>query len=1168
MADYIALHVHSQMSLLDGMIRFDQLLKTAKTFNMDACAITDHGNMFGAMEYYFMAKDAGIKPILGCEAYVAPRTRFDKKTKEDNAYHVILLAMDNEGYGNLIKLVSLANIEGFYYVPRIDRELMRQYNKGIICLTACLKGEIPWLLLQKKDDEALKMAEEYYEIFGERLFFEIQENGLEEQKGINEGLARLSKHFNVPLVATNDCHYLKKEEARAHELLLCIQTGKTMNDQNRLAFGSEEFYFKSPDEMARSFSAYPEAVTNTKLIAEMCNVSFQKGNYHFPNFKVPEGQTTEQHFEDLCRQGYTRKMDNIRRSYRTFSEDLAKKYQERLEYELGVIKQTGFAGYFLIVTDFIHYARSNDIPVGPGRGSAAGSLVSYCLDITNIDPIKYDLLFERFLNPERISMPDIDVDFCYDGRERVIDYVAEKYGKENVAQIITFGKMKSRAVVRDVGRVLSMPYAEVDRIAKLIPAGAGSDDEIIKDVIKNDTVMKESYGNDPKIKELLDYATTLEGLTRHASTHAAGVVISNKPLLEYLPLYRGKGGEILTQFTMKSVEDIGLIKFDFLGLKTLTVMDNAIKTLRRQGIELDINSIAVDDPNVFRFLMSGKTSGVFQLESSGMMNLIRKLQPTQLEELTALVALYRPGPLNSGMADEYVKRKNDLSLVSYDTPVLEEILKETYGVMVYQEQIMKSAVALAGFTLKDADGLRKAISKKVREQMVKYRSQFIEGCLRNGVDEKLASSIYDAIEKFGEYGFNKSHSAAYAYVAYQTAYLKTYHYVPFMAALITNDVNDTDKVIRYMNECRESGVKVLPPDINGSESAFTVVDDQTIRFGLSGIKGVGAAAVENIVEIRKEHGGFKSFDDFMNATDTRKVNKKVTECLVKAGCFDGLGTPRGQLMRLIEEDWGKLQKKQAKGVKNGALFENMDLFVEPKKDVPEVAVEVPQEQLSKWEKEAFGFYFSEHPLNAYKQFIPRLTPYTTENVKEVKPGEQVLLAGVVNTFKALVTKKGDRMVSITLEDTEGMIDVIVFPDVFALTGPLLQADKPIAVTGWVERAEDGETTKMRAGAVDLLDDRIGDMRRTVVISIDIGLFAKAKLRTLKDVLYSMKGEAALTLVFCSDERKVMQSCEGWGIDTSRLELIERHFKDMGVTATVLNGKAIEQEPLQVTGTGK
>jgi DNA polymerase-3 subunit alpha len=1133
------------MSLLDGMIRFDQLLNTAKAFGMDACAVTDHGNMFGAMEYYFMAKNAGVKPILGCEAYVAPRSRFDKKGKDDNAYHVILLAMDNEGYGNLIKLVSLANLEGFYYVPRIDRDLMRQHNKGIVCLTACLKGEVPWLLLQKKDDEALKMAEEYYEIFGDRLFFEIQENGLEEQRMINEGLARLSRHFNVPLVATNDCHYLRKEEARAHELLLCIQTGKTMNDANRLAFGSDEFYFKSPEEMCSSFSAYPEAVSNTKLIAEMCNVSFEKGNYHFPNFKVPEGQTTEQHFEDLCRQGYARKFEHIGRSYKTFTKDIEKKYHDRLEYELSVIKQTGFAGYFLIVTDFIRYAKSNDIPVGPGRGSAAGSLVSYCLDITNIDPIKYDLLFERFLNPERISMPDIDVDFCYYGREKVIQYVGDKYGKENVAQIITFGKMKSRAVVRDVGRVLSMPYADVDRIAKLIPAGAGSDDDIIKEVIKKDKGMKESYENDPKMKELLDYAMTLEGLTRHASTHAAGIVISNKPLLEYLPLYRGKEGEVLTQFTMKSVEDIGLIKFDLLGLKTLTVMDDAVKVLKRQGIDLDINSISVDDPSVFDFLTSGKTSGVFQLESSGMMNLIRKLQPTQLEELTALVALYRPGPLNSGMADEYVRRKNDPSLISYDTPDLEGILKETYGVMVYQEQVMKTAVVLAGFSMKDADGLRKAISKKIKEQMVKYRTQFIEGCVKNKVDQELASSIYDAIEKFGEYGFNKSHSAAYAYVAYQTAYLKTYHYVPFIAALITSDVNDTDKIIRYLNECRSSGVKLLPPDINESESAFTVVDDGTIRFGLSGIKGVGAAAIENILEIRREHGAFTSFHDFMDSTDSRKVNKKVTECLVKSGCFDGFGIPRGDLMHLITEDWGKLHKK-GKGATNGSLFGNIEL--EPKKDIPAAAVS--QEQLSKWEKEAFGFYFSEHPLNPYREFIPRLTAYTTENIKEIKQGDQVLLAGVVNTSKVLVTRRGQRMIYLGLEDTEGIIEIVVFPDVFAAAAALLESDRPITVTGCIERSEDGEITKVRAELIELLEDKIGDMRRNVVISIDIGLFSKAKLRTLKDVLNSMRGQAAVTLEFRNNERKMIRDLEGWGVDTSRLELIDRHFKDMGVKAHI------------------
>ncbi|MEI6153113.1 MAG: DNA polymerase III subunit alpha, partial [Deltaproteobacteria bacterium] len=666
MKEFVHLHLHTQFSLLDGAIRFDQLFNLASSYKMNACAITDHGNMFGVADFYFAAKEFGMKPILGCEAYIAPKSRFDKKGIRgvDNAYHVILLSMNNQGYKNLIKLMSLAQLEGFYYVPRIDKELLKTYNEGLICLTACIKGEIPNSILKDDEKKTKDTIEEYYSMFGDRLFFELQDNGLVEQKKINEGLISLSKHYGIPIVATNDCHYLRKEEAKAHELLLCIQTGKTINDQNRLRFTTEEFYFKSPDEFERAFSQYPEALSNTVKVAEMCNVSISEGTYHFPEFTQPNNLTLNDYFEELCVDGFNKRTDTIKASYPGFSGDLPEKYSERLHYEIDVIKSSRFAGYFLIVADFINYAKTHGIPVGPGRGSAAGSLIAYCLGITDIDPIKYDLIFERFLNPERISMPDIDIDFCKDGRDDVIRYVTEKYGKDNVAQIITFGTMKSKAAVRDVGRALGMPYAEVDKIAKLIPdANTG-----IKSSIEEEPQLKELYLNDDKIKELLDNAIVLEGLARHASTHAAGIVISNKHLTEHLPLYKGQKGETVTQYPMKTIEKIGLIKIDFLGLETLTLIDNVLKMLKSEGINVDITKIPLDDTKTYELLSSGDTSGVFQLESRGMRDLLTKLKPSKFEDIMPLIALYRPGPLKSGMVEDFIKRKDNPSLVKYETP--------------------------------------------------------------------------------------------------------------------------------------------------------------------------------------------------------------------------------------------------------------------------------------------------------------------------------------------------------------------------------------------------------------------------------------------------------------------------------------------------------------------
>ncbi len=1141
MKEFVHLHLHTQYSLLDGAIRFDRLFNQARAYNMKACAITDHGNMFGVADFFFAAKPFGIKPILGCEAYIAPRSRFDKKGRgEDNAYHIILLSLNDIGYKNLIKMVSSAQLEGFYYVPRIDKELLRTYHEGLICLTACIKGEIPNAILKSDEKHVRETVEEYYSIFGDRLFFELQDNGLQEQRIVNEKLIELSRHYRIPYVATNDCHYLKKEEAKAHELLLCIQTGKTMNDKDRLSFSSEEFYFKSCEDMASAFSNYPEALENTLKIAEMCNVNIDSGTYHFPEFKPPKGLELNEYLEELCNNGLAYRMPKIMASYPSFSDELEDKYKKRLDYELGVIKRTGFSGYFLIVSDFINYAKSNGIPVGPGRGSAAGSLVAYCLGITDIDPIKYDLIFERFLNPERISMPDIDVDFCKDKREEVIKYVTEKYGKDNVAQIITFGTMQSKAAVRDVGRALGMPYAEVDKIAKLIPAATPATNLGIKRAIEDEPQLKDLYEKDGRIKELLDNAIVLEGLARHASTHAAGIVISNKLLTEHLPLYRGQKGETVTQFTMKTIEKIGLIKIDFLGLETLTLIANVIKLLRNEGIELDIDKIPLDDAKTYNLLSSGDTSGVFQLESRGMRDLLTKLKPSKFEDIMPLIALYRPGPLKSGMVDEFIKRKNNPSFVKYETPALEEILQDTYGVIIYQEQIMKIASVLSGFPLKDADALRKAMSKKIPEELEKYKEQFIKGAEANKVPANVASKIYDVIQRFGEYGFNKSHSTAYGLIAYQTAFLKSHYPIHYFTAMLTNEINDTDKIIKYVTECRESGIEVLPPDVNESDKPFTI-ESGKIRFGLSGIKGVGDAAIDQILSERQKTGRFDSFVQFLTAVDSRRANKKVLESLAKAGCFDGMGVKRSQVLDILKDKLDRFQKKDGK---NG--YQQMDMFGEGfartvSLDIPDME-ELSREELLRAEKEAFGFYFSQHPLKSYEHLIREITRYDTQKIKETDVTEDVDIVGIVNGYREVVTKRGDKMAYISLEDTMGIIETIIFPDLLAKHSVDLKSEKPLVVTGTVEKTEEGNA-KIRAKNITLLENVTREMGKVVKIRVDCSIFPKDDLKKLRDLLVGLRGKARVSLELQLNGDRKQLNVEGLRIDHSRADVLRKHFAE-------------------------
>jgi DNA polymerase-3 subunit alpha len=1139
MVEFVHLHLHTQFSLLDGAIRFDQLFNLADSYNMKACAITDHGNMFGVADFYFAAKEFGIKPILGCEAYIAPKSRFDKKgvRGEDNAYHVILLSMNNQGYKNLIKLISFAQLEGFYYVPRIDKELLRTYNEGLICLTACIKGEIPNSILKGDENKTTAITDEYYSIFGDRLFFELQDNGLIEQKKINEGLVKLSKHYGIPIVATNDCHYLRKEEAKAHELLLCIQTGKTINDQNRLSFKTEEFYFKSPDEFERAFSQYPEALSNTVKIAEMCNVEMSVGTYHFPKFTPPNDLELNDYFEQLCSEGFNNRLNAIKAAYTDFSADLLEKYKIRLRYELDVIKTAKFPGYFLIVADFINYAKTHGVPVGPGRGSAAGSLVAYCLNITDIDPIKYDLIFERFLNPERVSMPDIDVDFCKDGREDVIRYVTEKYGKDNVAQIITFGTMKSKAAVRDVGRALGIPYAEVDKIAKLIPdINTG-----IKNSIDEEPRLKELHLNDEKIRELLDNAIVLEGLARHASTHAAGIVISNKHLTEHLPLYKGQKGETVTQYAMKTIEKIGLIKIDFLGLETLTLMDRVHKLLKSEGIDTDIANIPLDDTKTYELLSSGDTSGVFQLESRGMRDLLTKLKPSKFEDIMPLIALYRPGPLKSGMVDDFIKRKNNPSLVKYETPMLEGILHDTYGVIIYQEQIMKIASTLAKFSLKDADALRKAMSKKTPEVLEKYKAQFINGAVANGVAPNIAEKIYNVILRFGEYGFNKSHSTAYGLIAYQTAYLKAHYYTHYITAMLTGEVNNTDKLIKYVTECRESGVEILPPDINESDKPFTIVGERKIRYGLSGIKNVGDAAIDHILSVRKELEGFNSIAQFLSAVDSRKSNKKVLESLAKAGCFDAMDLKRSQALQVILEKADKPQKKDGKNGYNqmdmfGDQFAANDTIVVPDME------ELTHDEILKGEKEAFGFYFSQHPLKPFERAIQQITIYDSQRIKESDIAEDIDFVGIVNGYRELTTKKGDRMAYVTLEDTKGIIEAIVFPEQLAKNITILKSDKPIVVNGSVEKLEDG-TAKIRIKNISLLEDLIHEMDKMVKFKVNCEIFKKDDIKKLKDFLFGIKGKSKVSIEFKFNGDKRLLHIPELRIDHSRLNILIKHFPD-------------------------
>jgi len=1103
--EFVHLHVHSEYSLLDGAIKVKQLIEQTKAFGMPAVALTDHGTLFGGIEFYQLATAAGIKPILGSEVYLAPHSRFGREAgKDSNAYHQLLLAENEEGYRNLCHLLSAAQFEGFYYKPRIDLEILRQHSAGLIATSTCLNGIVPRTILNKGIPAAKDLVLVFAQIFPERYYLEVQENGIPEQTTVNQALLQIHHETGLPLVATNDAHYLSRADAESHDILLCIQTGKTISDADRMRMSSDEFYLKSADEMAERLSLYPQATENTLVIAERCNLKFNFSKYYFPNYQPTAGQTLEQELTRLAETGLAERLSH-RGGDRARVESV---YHERLTRELDILIKMGFAGYFLIVADFIAYAREKQIPVGPGRGSGAGSLVAYALKITNIDPICYGLLFERFLNPERVSMPDFDVDFCQDRRDEVIRYVTKKYSGETaafaeqcVSQIITFGKMNAKAAIRDVGRAMNLAYGEVDRIAKLVPNQLSI---TLDEAIEAEPKLQDLINQDERIAKLIQTARALEGLNRHASIHAAGVVIGDRPLVDHMPLYQGRDGEVVSQYDMKSIEKIGLIKFDFLGLKTLTVIDNTLKIIKRtKGIALDIDAIPMDDLPTYELLSAGDTVGIFQLESAGMRELVVKMRPERFEDLIALVALYRPGPLGSGMVDDFIRRKHGEIKITYDLGLLEPILKETYGIIVYQEQVMQIASTMANYALGEADLLRRAMGKKKPEEMAAQKKRFIDGANQNGIAPKLAERIFDLVDKFAGYGFNKSHSAAYAYIAYQTAYLKAHHGVEFLASLLTHDMNNTDKIFVFIHDCLYRAIRVLPPDINESLRGFTVVGD-AIRFGLAAIKNVGEGAIESITQIRLASGQFHSIQNFLERVDSRRVNKRVVEALIKSGCFDSMDPNRASLEANLDtlfEAAHRQKKEQESGQQS--LFGEFPGSDGQAPDANLVQVE-PWSERKKlgYEKEAIGFYISGHPLREHLHYLQQFQLDLTKAVRELQEGRKIRLCGIVSAIREKITKKGDRMAFVTIEDMSGMIDMVVFADLYSQTHALLQSSEPLLIIGTAEVGD--ESVKILANEIAPIQV-LDQIAKELHLHLPIETVNEEKLERLKTVLAQHQG---------------------------------------------------------------
>ncbi len=1102
------LHLHTEYSLLNGATRINDAIKKAKEYEMPALAITDYGNIFGAVEFFKAAQSQDIKPILGCELYLPSYD--DHKVKkfvrgQDNYWNIVLLVQNQAGYHNLAKLITISYLEGFYYKPRIDLSLLKEHNQGLIALSSGFNSEINHHLFGQHQEEALKTAKKYASLFPDRFYIELQDNGLPEQIDTNKELISIAKELGLPLVATNNIHYIDQTDAEAFETLRAIQLSPFACSQYDYSkFRTDGYSFKSTLEMEESFSHCPEAIRNTMDIAEKCNFNFVYDEYHLPRYQTPSNITLEKYLADLTHKGLEERWEQIKKVSKASDENLTQ-YKDRLNHELKVINEMGFAGYFLIVADFINWAKRKGIPVGPGRGSGAGSLVAYSLRITDIDPLPYHLLFERFLNPERISMPDFDIDFCQDGRPDVINYVTEKYG--NVSQIITFGKMKARAVVRDVGRVMDLEYDYVDKIAKLIPTTLGI---TLTQALATEPDLKKRYEEDETDRRLIDISLKLEGLNRHASVHAAGVIITDKALWEHVPLYKGSSDDVVVQFDMKSSEKIGLIKFDFLGLRTLTVINKAIQNIKKStNKDIDITTIPLNDKAVFKLLSHGDGCGIFQLESAGMRDLMERLQPSGFEDIIALVALYRPGPLGSGMVDDFIERKKGKKDIRYMHSKLKDILKDTYGVIVYQEQVMQIASLLANYTLGEADILRRAMGKKNIEEMAAQKKRFLSGAKENGLKDKKAEEIFDLMANFAEYGFNKSHSAAYALISYQTSWLKAHFRTEFMAAILSTEMEDTDKILIFIDDSKKAGIQLLAPDINKSEREFTVADNNLIRYGLGALKGVGESAIESIEEARAEGGPFQSLYDFCSRVDLRRVTKKVVEVLIKSGAFDQFNYPRQGLFTVIEKIVNAALKKQRdEAIGQSDLFSSLD-------SAEKMPVGLELNATSDWtqkeklafEKEVFGFYFSGHPLEMYEDNLHKLTTHNSLQISQLPPNIEVTLGGVITTMRTIITKAGDKMAFLQFDDLLGNVEVIIFPRTYKKVQEVLTSDQPLIISGRVDRTD--TSGKIIGESVVLLSDKLEQTTRSVHLHLSAKQLTNENVKKAMGILNEHQGQSRI-----------------------------------------------------------
>ena len=1115
--EFVHLHLHTEFSLLDGACRIGELLDQVQRFEMPAVAVTEHGNLFSAITFHDEARRRGIKPIIGCEVYVANGSRLTKSgVPGETANHLVLLASNQQGYHNLIKLVSAGYTEGFYYKPRIDKELLATHADGLIGLSSCLKGEVATNLRFERAKKATAAAASFRDILGDGNFFlEMQYQGIDDQRVVNTGLTPIARDLGLPLVCTNDVHYLKQSDHHPHDVLLCIGTGKNVQDEHRLKYHGDQFFLKTGDEMAAVFGDHPEAMANTLLIAERCDLDLSSSEHHLPNFDVPPPYTVDEYFEHVVREGFTDRLPRIRAlGERGGPEHSIEAYEARLTYEIDVIKRMRYPGYFLIVWDFIRYAREKGIPVGPGRGSAAGSLVAYCLRITDVDPLEFGLIFERFLNPERVSLPDIDIDFCERRRGEVIEYVTRKYGRENVAQIITFGTMKARAVVRDVGRTLAMSYADVDRVAKQIPPAL---DMTLDKALAENPALKEMWQQDERVKELITVAQRLEGITRHASVHAAGVVITPRPITEFAPVYKSQKDEITTQWAMKEIDRVGLLKMDFLGLSTLTLLEDAVNQIRATtGTTIELDKIPLDDEKSYRLFSDGQTLGVFQFESSGMRETLRKAKPQRFEDLIALNALYRPGPLRGGVVDDFINRRHGKVKISYEVPELEPILADSYGVIAYQEQVMRIASDLAGFTMGEADVLRRAMGKKDAKVMEAQRSRFVAGATDRSIPKKTATKIFDLMEYFAGYGFNKSHSTAYALLAYQTAYLKANYPWHFMAALLTIERQNTDKLALYLGECRDMNVPILAPDLNTSDIHFTVTDEG-VRYGLAAIKNVGESAIASIIESRQEGGRLSSLNRMCENVDLRLVNKRVLESLVKAGALDfmlpdasidSVGQGRAQLLAAVDpsiDHGSRRQRNRDQG--------QTELFGESDAEGTNGAIRLPDarpltetEQLA-FEKEALGFYLSGHPVD---RFADGLRSAGVKRIEELVTSEaSIPIAGIISQCRSLTTRKGAPMAVVMLEDRGGSLEAVIFPDTYAKYRSLVEVDRLVVARGKLEK--DDESTRLVVSEIRAVETVLGGASRVMAVHLTTPPHDRQTVEALAELFGRHRGTDRVSL---------------------------------------------------------